>query len=364
MAQVSKHNCKAEKTQENPTVLFRCDGSAALGMGHVMRCLALAQVLRDCYGGKAVFALREGPLAAARLKRHGFGVLESGEEGASRFDYALWLTEAVRRLSAGAVVLDVRDELPGRVLAELRDAGTVVATLDDPSDRRRLADLAFYPPVPQVARMSWEGFTGELLVGWDWVVLRPGFGGPACPSARQTPRLLVSMGGSDPAGLTFLALRALEQVKLPFEATLVLGPGFQQREPLDRLLGSASRSLQVLSDVQDMASVMRSADLALVSFGVTAYELAASGIPALYLCLDEEAAQAASVFEENGLGISLGVYTDVETGSLVEGLEQLLSNPLRRRQMGTRAFQCVDGQGVFRVAGKIVSRMRTLACPH
>ena len=39
-----------------------------------------------------------------------------------------------------------------------------------------------------------------------------------------------------------------------------------------------------------------SADLAVASFGVTAYELAAVGVPAVYLCLTDDHAESAEAF--------------------------------------------------------------------
>ena len=40
-------------------VIVRCDGSPAIGMGHVSRCLALAGELRDVHGCAVTFAMRD-----------------------------------------------------------------------------------------------------------------------------------------------------------------------------------------------------------------------------------------------------------------------------------------------------------------
>ena len=49
-----------------PPVLVRCDGGAALGMGHVSRCLALAGEWRDAHRGAVTFAMRD-PSGAAEV---------------------------------------------------------------------------------------------------------------------------------------------------------------------------------------------------------------------------------------------------------------------------------------------------------
>ena len=38
--------------------------------------------------------------------------------------------------------------------------------------RRLAADLGFWPPVPQLAALDWQGVTAERYIGWAWLALR------------------------------------------------------------------------------------------------------------------------------------------------------------------------------------------------
>ncbi len=327
-------------------ILFRCDGAPEIGFGHVVRCLALAAELRD-RGCLCAFAVRKGPEAVLLIQRQGFPVLNANESFES----------VARQARAAAIVLDVRDKTPRAEVRRLRKDGVLIATIDDPTDRRLDADLAFYPPIPQLRRMKWRGFTGKILAGWKWVVLRTQFAmraGSQSKIANRKPKILVTMGGSDPAGLTLKAVMALSRLHDPFKATVLLGPAFCHDRALARILKTAGSRFVVKRNVLNVAALMKRADLAVASFGVTAYELAACGVPAVHLCLTKDHAVSASALVRERMAVSVGVHRRVSVEALSMAVRGLLTNARLRRSMSARCRRNVDGQGAERIA-RIVS---------
>ena len=338
---------------EGPSILVRCDGSPEIGFGHVVRCLALADELRGVHGCRVVFAMRKGPLGFDMVRQGGYPVVEPGGPHRS-FDYPRWMTEALGAIDARVLILDVRDDLRREDVELLKVPGRIVAVLDDLSDRRLAADLAFYPPIPQLRRAGWEGFGGKVHAGWDMVLLRPEFSRCRRDRREGTPTILVTMGGSDPAGLTLNALNALDRLSNDFRVLVVLGPGFLHEETLSALLPGMRHRSEVMRDVRNMADIMSRADLAVASFGVTAYELAAAGVPAIYLCLTQDHAESATALVREGVAVSLGTYEGASAEALAEAASHLMNDSAAREGMSKRASGLVDGGGAERIAREIV----------
>lgn len=332
-------------------VVIRCDASARIGLGHLSRSIALARAVRVDCGLEATLLVRHDEAAREMVGRSGVRTIVVPEDDVAADD-------AVRAavVAARALVLDYRDHLDDAVLDEAARRGVIVATIDDPTPRRLRADLAFYPPIPQLADWDWTGFRGELLAGWEWVVMRRDLGAVHADRMSDPPRLLVSMGGSDPQNMTSTALRALTGLATAVDATVVLGPANPHRGGVVAL--ARDLGVRCLASPPNFAELVRDSDLALVSFGVTAYELAACRVPALYMCLTDDHARSASVFEQVRVGSVIGTHPDLPVSRVAARLQDAL---LAYRDAGSwlhRLPTVVDGAGATRVARRIAAALR------
>lgn len=348
-------------------VLIRCDAAPEIGFGHVVRCLALADELRDSHGCRVDFAMLQGPQGVAQVQAQGYAVFQPSQ-GIEDLNEGAWLQDLITGNQHQILILDVRTDLANEPVQSIRVSGVLIVTIDDPSDRRLHADLAFYPPVPQVERFDWTGFTGKLFVGWDWVLMRPQFAEAATRAHAKAGEfqaerqkngsrltILVTMGGSDPAGLTLLALEAIEQLDGNFRVLVVVGGGFMHGAALTKWLSKAKRIYDIRRDVTDMASLMAESELAIASFGATAYELAAMGIPAIYLCLTRDHAESSQAFVTAEMAVSLGEHSHVTAMELSKAISSLVMKPQQRRAMSDHGLRLLRNKGVKAMATKVAS---------
>jgi len=325
----------------------------------VVRCLALAGELREKHGCGIIFAMASGEPGMRMVRQADFPIEQ--QESANESE---WMDDLFSRHHPDVLILDIRNDLPVEKVDSWRKNGILIVSIDDPTPRRLAADLIFYPPIPQISEMDWSNFHGEICSGWEWVLLRKQFSVPCHPSDNTPPALLLTMGGSDPANFTVRVLRALDGLENSFETIVVIGSGFVHEEDLRQFLALARRRYRIERDVSDMASLMRQADLAIASFGVTAYELAASGVPAVYLCLTPDHAHSASKFVEDRLAFNCGVLKECSDEIIIQTTLSLLDSRELRHEMGRRACATVDGHGAARIATKIVEKLERIRSSH
>jgi spore coat polysaccharide biosynthesis protein SpsF len=155
--------------------------------------------------------------------------------------------------------------------------------------------------------------------------------------------------------MSSIVLDAMSNVTAPCDPTLVIGPANTHRQTLRA--HAALLGVRCVESPADFTDLIRNADIAVVSFGVTAYELAACRVPALYLCLTEDHARSASVFEKVGVARVVGTYPGISIDRTGECLQEALDAYLDPGSWLHELPSLLDGAGGVRVANRIASKL-------
>jgi spore coat polysaccharide biosynthesis protein SpsF len=334
--------------------LIRCDGGGKFGYGHVKRMVELARALRDREGIGAIFALNGSEDAAVPIRRAGFHVVTQGVSD---------LQALIDANSPDLLLLDGREGPSRAELEKLKRTVAVTAAIDDGHDRRLACDYAYYPPVPAALALDWTGASTLPRLGWEWAVLglNPAAAHKRVPSSR--PTVLVAMGGSDPRGLTLRAAKALAVLDSVYRIRFVIGTGTKDGDVVARTLVALKKNYETVEGADDLSVEYSSADVALCAFGVTAYELAACGIPAIYLGLTPDHVLSASAFADAGMGLNLGLAAEVSDADIARTVQGLLNTPVVRREMRKQGMALIDGQGAARIAADLSAALAAARAP-
>ncbi|WP_170232840.1 cytidylyltransferase domain-containing protein [Desulfuromonas acetexigens] len=357
LKEINCHVRQKNATDQSRFIIIRCDGDSQIGLGHVTRCLVLAHELRNHHSWGVLFAVSSGTIGVSRVREELFPVTIK-PDGISE---DAWLESLVIDRHPDALLFDIRTDLGRNALERLKGKGPIIIVLDDNSDRRLVSDLAFYPPVPQAFRLQWPHYAGRALIGWEWILIKEDYYKPHPSPRNSTPRILVTMGGSDPANLTLLAIEALELVPDKVVVALVLGPAFAHDAEISASLSKSKQTYEIYRNLPGLAEVAATVDFGIVAFGGTAYELAALGVLTILIGLTEDHAESAQCLDSAGLAINLGEAFHVAPAMLAETVSKVLQNPARGSKVHNKArklFHIPGAQNIARAISETAELMR------
>jgi UDP-2,4-diacetamido-2,4,6-trideoxy-beta-L-altropyranose hydrolase len=333
-------------------LLIRADASVAIGTGHVMRCLALAQAWQDA-GGRATFAMAESTAAIeARLAAECCEVLSVAAAAGSAEDAQQTISLA-RQWEADWIVIDGY-RFSAEYQRVLKNAGFRVLAVDDYGHAESYcADLVLNQNVSaHEALYVQRAPATKLLLGAKYALLRREFAAwRACRReiADKGQHVLVMMGGSDPENLTARVMEAIAKTGIEdLEAAVVVGGSNPHFEKLAEFAGKTGGKVRVLKNVGNVAELMAAADAAISAAGSTCWELCLLGLPALLIDVAENQTAVAKELDRRGCAIHVG-GREVSAERIAEQLRNLLESQTMRRSLWERCRQLVDGKGARRV---------------
>lgn len=354
------HNSHAQVRPVGRTAVIRADGGSALGMGHVMRCIGLAHELsKNRIWVTFALGVRSQPVID-RLEYEGFPFVVLGEGIGTRSD-AHATSVLCTDLEASLLVIDGY-EFSGEWLQSLRPGSAKTLLWADYVQSAFLPVDIILDQGPQASPAEYRvaAPAARILCGLSYAVLRPEF-----TSNQQLRRqrlraehLLVTMGGSDPAGATCKALEAIKTLVQPPATKVVIGPANNDRQQIMEVAESLA-GCQVYDSVTDMSELLAWADLAISAAGTSLWEFAYSGLPALVTVLAQNQAPLASAVNDFGGGISLGNADVLSVRALADTLKTALESPGELQRMSANMLTLVDGKGAERVAAAVVDSLKT-----
>lgn len=253
-------------------VLLRADGNSKIGLGHVHRLLALAEILKDDFECK--FFIRT-PLPGIRdliLKQCGevFEVKEGNQESDAIFSF----------LTGKEIVVTDGYSFDTRYQQQIKNRSNILVCIDDIHRLHFVSDAVINPAggVSEVV-YSKETFT-ELFIGPKFSLLKKPFLN-AAKDKKRTGRdnsILICFGGADPDNHTKLTLKNC--IQFPFDVFyVVLGEAYLHKPDLEAEIKNVNRDIRILQSLppETLADIMKQCAVAVCSASGIAYECLSVG---------------------------------------------------------------------------------------
>ena len=335
-------------------IWFRADGGQAIGMGHIRRCLSVAEALREL--GEQVCFLVADDAAVPLLDAQGqdYRVLNSSWQKPE--EELETLLPMLREIGRGVFFADsyyvtaeylrqVRELMPVCCMDDMGISGLPVDLL---VNYNIFAKRSLFAPG--------DGNT-DYLLGTQYAPLRKEFQNAYQPVREKAKRVLITTGGSDRYDLAGQILRnALETLGTrDLEYCVVSGP-YNRYLPQLQELEKLHENVHIYKNVTHMSELMRSCDIAVTAGGSTMYELCAVGVPIICFSFVDNQEKIVEGFKEREVVFFGGNYLTQGKSMIPLVTEQiaLLHESVELRRAGSEKERAlVDGQGAWRIARRL-----------
>jgi spore coat polysaccharide biosynthesis predicted glycosyltransferase SpsG len=342
---------------------FRCDAGRTVGVGHLVRSVALAEACRAA-GMEPVFLGSTGGVAFAdaQLATRDLPLAPVGPSAAD-------LVGLCRRRGLAGIVVDSYD-VPAGHLAALRAAGLAVAAIVDAPGPDLDADLLVNQNLGAERAMTGE-HRGRVLAGARYALLRSAVVSrrPAAVTVGDGPArdVLVVLGGTDAGGGAVLLTGLLLATKRPIRVRVVAATP-ATAHALRELPTAAGQSVEPQVPSEGLVEVMAAADLVVSAAGGTVWEMCCLGRPGVLVTVADNQSPGYTAVVDGGVAEGIGTLDDLrvhrDDGDAVAALDGLLGDPVRRRSYAEAGYALVDGRGRDRVAATLAELLAVRHSTH
>jgi spore coat polysaccharide biosynthesis predicted glycosyltransferase SpsG len=181
------------------------------------------------------------------------------------------------------------------------------------------------------------------------------------PDPDLAPYIVVSLGGADPGKISTQVaenlahcLEARRDSTDGIEVKFVLGPAFGERPELEALIEQFGWSAERTPSRAAFAQLLHGATFAVLGFGISVYEAAYLGVPAIYITHHTEDIAGALRLEQLGLGHFGANVNGYEPVRLSAALGRALDDPDWRGRARRRAQETMGrSHGALRILAEL-----------
>ncbi len=343
---------------------IRADGNEKIGMGHIMRCLTIAEALRR--QGAEVLFLTADEKPVKLIEERGFAAkilftyydemevelpqllsIFMGDGGSTQQEKPKILVDSyfvtefyLRNLGLSAKVILMDDEKRAVYSCD----GLVNYNIYGKT-------LGYEEEYPSKTR---------LFLGCGYMPLREQFRDRSYEVRDKAEHVLLTTGGGDGCHMALAVAGRLlreEWEKTGLTWHIVCGPYQPDTEELEKL-AAKSGMLQIHKNMTDLSGLMENCDIAVSAAGSTLYELCSIGVPTVGFYFAENQRKNMEAFGKLTPVMNAGdfsVYPERVLDFILKEVEILCGEKELREKISRAMRSIVDGKGADRLAEELLA---------
>ncbi len=336
-------------------IVFRVDGDANLGLGHLMRCLTLAKVFNQA-GYDILFICSQGSVAACQhIENSKFQLEYICQSDTAGYD-AKQCLNIIQDLNVYMLVVD-HYQLDVKWEGLIGARPTKLMVIDDLADRQHLCDVLLDSSYGR-QEYEYKALTNpecKYLLASDYCLLREEFNKLSVQArlkreqSKKISNILINFGATDHKCLSVRCVDVLQKLKFRGEIHILISSTCQWIQELEKA-SDTSTQVTLHIDSINVAPLMLSADLAIGSVGTSSWERCCLGLPTIGIVVADNQNNIASQL------VRLGVMDLTTIDDLGKSLiDYVIKFDLDKWQgMSNDAFRVCDGLGAQRVKNAVL----------
>jgi UDP-2,4-diacetamido-2,4,6-trideoxy-beta-L-altropyranose hydrolase len=353
---------------KSKNVLIRTDASNLIGTGHVIRCLTIADHLKNL-GANVEFICREhvGNLIPL-ITEKGFQVHKLSISGSST--QSQWLgssiledveqtLECIQNQHFDWIIVDhyaLNKEWESVIRKKIKN----VFVIDDLANRDHdcdiLLDQNFLGTITNTRYDKLTPSNCKKLLGPQYAILDPSYKKlrrSLIPKVGDLQKILVFLGGADQSNETSKVLEALTDTKFDsIEVEVVLGKNHPNPQEV-RSQASKRKNTYVLENLPNLSEQMINADLMIGAGGTTTWERMCLGLPSIVMSIADNQTAINQALSQADLISYLGVKEEVSIPQIKSAIMEYLNNPTKAHDQAAKIIQLVNGEGTDAVCATL-----------
>ena len=331
--------------------IIRVDASESIGLGHLARCLLIANFIKD-KGCDVVFITAKA-LSKNIIESKGFKCHKIGKATPNLKEFYKCFS-VIADINSDAIFDNNVDYV--NYLNYIGRNAKLLVTLEDLTDFPYCSDLVIIPYCGADKLKLKNDFKTKYLMGPIYFPLREEFNNDSFVVFKNAKKILITMGGSDPEKITLKTLNSISNLDKNYEIVVVLGKASSITDKdIDNAKGNYKGLFKVIRDAENISTLMLESDVAITNSGLTKYELSALGVPSIIISNNTQQALYSENFSSYGSSIHLGTSSVVSDKYIRESCDDLMQDYKMRLNMSKKGKVLVDSDGLQRIGKELLS---------
>ena len=326
-------------------VIIYANGSASIGLGHIMRTSALGEELKDLGFNISYLTDKSDEAAISVIEDKGFKV--------TKIDNIISFLNSYKGDKYFSIIIDSYC-IEERHIENFYNMGNKIVYIDDLNNFKDYnMDLVVNYAVG-AEDLIYNGATQKLL-GSKFTLLRSQFKDILYKDTHEKVKdILITIGGGDLNNITGDILKLFPREYKDINFHVVLGNANLYKEEIKK--DYSLENVHIHENVKDMSSLMTKCDIAISAGGSTIYELCACSIPTIALITADN--QFNFIKSMNG-AVNMPYINFLKTvDNAMYNLKNILRNVIDdynlRKTLSYAMYDLVDGKGSERIAKEII----------